>query len=249
MKTFREFILEANNKHNIPDDEYVKWREERGKGGGPVKMSFNNIEYEMRGKGYKKDGTKKWGVSTSSSREKSRLKRIEVEKETELSQDELRSATGGDEERSALAKDTERTGIKKVRARAKRIQKATGVRQSLGHRQPLQPDNPNVEDPGHSLSNVKPEPLGLNTSKKNKRPEPGESGYGLTRTQAKQDALKRGDKLGNKIDREIKLQKSGKESRSARLLSYLRRPKPKNTGAAERMASSYDKKVDDVINS
>jgi hypothetical protein len=249
MKTFREFILEANNKHGIPDDEYVKWREARSKGEGPARMTFNGIEYEMRGKGYKKDGTKKWGVSTSSSREESRLKRIEVEKETELSQDELRSATGGDEERSALAKDTERTGIKKVRARAKRIQKATGVRQSLGHKQPLQPDDPNAEDPGHSLSNVKIEPLSTNTARQNKRPEPGESGDGLTRTQAKQDAKKRGDKLGSKIDREIELLKSGKESRAARLLSRIRRPKPKNTGAAERMAAAYDKKVDDATNS
>jgi hypothetical protein len=249
MKTFIEFISEANNKHGIPDDEYVKWREARSKGEGPVRMTFNDIEYEMRGKGYKKDGTKKWGVSTSSSREESRLKRIKAEKEAELSQDELRSATGGDEERSALAKDAERTGIKKVRARARRIQKATGVRQSLGHKQPLQPDDPNAEDPGHSLSNVKIEPLSTNTARKNKRPEPGESGYGLTRTQAKQDAKKRGDKLGSKIDREIELLKSGKESRAARLWSRLRRPKPKNTGAAERMAAAYDKKVDDATNS
>jgi hypothetical protein len=249
MKTFKKFISEANNKHGIPDDEYVKWREARSKGEGPVRMPFNDIEYEMRGKGYKKDGTKKWGVSTSSSREESRLKRIKAEKEAELSQDELRSATGGDEERSALAKDSERTGIKKVRARARRIQKATGVRQSLGHKQPLQPDKPTPEDPGHTLSNVKPEPLGLNASKKNKRPEPGESGYGLTRTQAKQDALKRGDRLGQKIDKEVDLLKSGKPSRSAGLLSHLRRPKPKNTGVAQRMSAAYDKKVDDTINS
>jgi hypothetical protein len=99
------------------------------------------------------------------------------------------------------------------------------------------------------LSNVKPEPLGPNSSKKNKRPEPGESGYGLTRTQAKQDALKRGDKLGKNIDRETDLLRSGKESRAARLLSHLRRPKPKNTGAAERMSAAYDKKVDDTMNS
>ena len=81
MKTFKEFISEANNKHGIPDDEYVKWREARSKGEGPVRMTLNDIEYEMRGKGYKKDGTKKWGVSTSSSREESRLKRIKAEKE------------------------------------------------------------------------------------------------------------------------------------------------------------------------
>ena len=34
-----------------------------------------------------------------------------------------------------------------------------------------------------------------------------------------------------------------------KLLSHLRRPKPKNTGAAERMSAAYDKKVDDTMNS
>ena len=248
MKTFLQFILESKNKYGIADDEYRQWQRDRTAGKGPARKTFNDIEYEMRNKA-RQGQSPVWAVSTVSSRNESGQKRSKAEKETELSQDELRSAAGGDEERASLAKDTEETGIKKVIKRGKRIQSATGVRQSLGHKQPLQPDEPTPEDPGHTLSNVKPEPLGPNASKKNKRPEPGESGYGLTRTQAKQDAIKRGDKLGKNIDRETNLLRSGKESRAARLLSHLRRPKPKNTGAAERMSAAYDKKVDDTMNS
>jgi hypothetical protein len=249
MKTFREFILEAKNRYEIPDDEYSQWQADRTAGKGPARKTFNGVEYEMRSKARAGQSKTIWAVSPVSSRNKSGKKRIEAEKKTELSQDELRSAAGGDEERASLAKDTEETGIKKVIKRGKKIQKATGVRQSLGHKQPLQPDKPTPEDPGHTLSNVKPEPLGPNASKKNKRPEPEESGYGLTRTQAKQDALKRGDKLGKKIDREVDLLKSGKPSKAAELLGYLRRPKPKNTGVAQRMSAAYDKKVDDTMNS
>jgi hypothetical protein len=247
MKTFIEFILEAN-KYGIPEDDYKQWQRDRASGKGPARKTFNGVEYEMRS--HARAGQPKvWAASPSSSRKASSEKRNKAEQETQLSQDELRSAAGGDEERASLAKDTEETGIKKVIKRGKKIQKATGVRQSLGHKQPLQPDDPSPEDPGHTLSNVKPEPLGPNASKKNKRPEPGESGYGLTRTQATQDALSRGDKLGRKIDREITSVKTGAQSRPARLLSYLRRPRPKDTGAAKRMASAYDKKVDDVVNS
>jgi hypothetical protein len=247
MKTFREFILEAN-KYGIPEDDYKQWQRDRASGKGPARKTFNGVEYEMRNKS-RQGQSPVWAVSTVASRNESGKKRTKSEQETQLSQDELRSAAGGDEERAALAKDTEETGIKKVIKRGKRIQKATGVRQSLGHKQPLQPDDPSSEDPGHTLSNVKPEPLGPNASKKNKRPEPGESGYGLTRTQSTQDALSRGDKLGRKIDREITFVRTGTQSRPARLLNYLRRPKPKNTGAADRMASAYDKKVDDAVSS
>lgn len=245
MKTFKEFILEGN-KYGIPEDEYKQWQRDRAAGKGPARKTFGGVEYEMRGKGTI-NGKKIWAVSTVESRKASSQKRNKAENETQLSQDELRIAAGGDKERAALAKDTEEVGIKKVIKRGKRIEKATGVRQSLGHKQPLQPNEPSPEDPGHSLSNVRPEPLSPNTSKKNKRPEPGESGYGLTRTQARQDAVRRGDKLGQKIDREVELEKQGKSSRAARLLTYLRRPRPKNTGAAERMAAAYDKKVDDAV--
>jgi len=238
MKTFKEFISEAN-KYGIPEDEYEQWQKDRASGKGPARKTFGGVEYEMRNKA-RQGQSSTWAVSPVSSRNESGKKRRKAEQETQLSQDELRGAAGGDEERASLAKDTEKTGIEKVIKRGKRIQKATGVRQSLGHKQPLQPDDPNAEDPGHSLSNVKPEPLGQNASKKNRRPEPGESGYGLTRTQAIQSALKRGGELGSKIDRERDLETP---SRAARLLSYLRRPKPKNTGAAERMAAEYDKRV------
>ena len=247
MKTFREFIIEVKNKYGIPDEEYVKWQQDRASGKGPARKTFNGVSYEMRNKA-RAGQPSVWAVSPVSDRKASSEKRNKAEQETALSQDELRNAAGGDAERAALAKDTEETGIKKVIKRGKRIEKATGVKQSLGHKQPLQPDDPNPEDPGHSLSNVQPEPLSPNASKKNKRPEPGEPGYGLTRTQATQDALRRGDKLGRSIDREIELVRSGKSSRAANLLARLRRPKPKNTGAAERMSAAYDAKIDSALN-
>lgn len=247
MKTFKNFIFEAN-RYGIPEDEYQQWKRDREEGRGPVRKTFDGVEYEMRGKGTI-NGRKMWGVSTTASRNQSAEKRRRAESEGQLSQSELRSAAGGDEERVALARDTEETGIKKVRKRGKRIQQRTGVRQSLGHKVPLQPDEPSPEDPGHTLSNIQNEPLGPNTAKKNKRPEPGESGYGLTRSQAAQDAIQRGVRLGRKIDREVNLIRSGRESRAARLLSRLRRRKPKNTGSEERMNAAYDRRIDDLINS
>jgi len=250
MKTFREFILEAKNKYGIPDEEYLKWQQDRASGKGPARKIFNGIAYEMRNKAGK-GNPKVWAVSPVLDREASSRKRKEAEQKYALSQDELRNAAGGEEERVALAKDTEETGIKKIIKRRQRIQKATGVKLSLGHKQPLQPDDPNSEDPGHSLSNVNIEPFSSNASKKNRRPEPGEPGYGLTRTQASQDALRRGDKLGKNIDREIELLRSGSPSRSANLLARLRRlgrPKPKNTGAAERMSAAYDEKIEKALN-
>ena len=130
MKTFREFILEAKNRYEIPDDKYSQWQGDRTAGKGPARKTFNGIEYEMRNKA-RQGQSPVWAVSPVSSRNKSGKKRIEAEKKTELSQDELRSAAGGDKERASLAKDTEETGIKKVIKRGKKIQKATGVRQSV----------------------------------------------------------------------------------------------------------------------
>lgn len=251
MITFREFleridILEAN-KHGIPEDEYQQWRRDRAEGRGPAKKTFNGVEYVMRGKGIV-NRKKTWGVSTVASRTASSQKRRKAEQESQLSKDELRAAAGGDEERAALAQDAEETGIRKVKQRTRRIQKATGVPQSLGHKVPVQPDDPSPEDPGHSLSNMQPERLGPNAAKGNRRPKPGEPGYGLTRTQATQDAVRRGHKLGKNIDRELDLDKQGKPSRAARLLSFLRRPKPRDTGAAQRMAAAYDRRVGKSFN-
>lgn len=228
MKTFKEFFLEAN-RHPIPKDERMQWIKDREEGKGPATKTFDGVEYEMRGKGFRK-GKKQWGVSTTASRKASFLKRKESEENSRLTRDELLNKTGGDEERVSLALDTERSGIKKVRRRSKGIQKATGIKQSLGHKQPVQPDDPSPEDPGHTLSNVMIEPYVLNVSKQNKRPKPGESGYGLTRSQAIQDADRRGSELGKKIDRERNLE----NIRAARLLSYLRRPKPKFKNSEER---------------
>jgi len=254
MKTFSKFILEASNKYGIPDDEYRQWQRDRAAGRGPAKKTFNGVEYEMRS--HARAGQPRppgvWGVTPTSKRQESSEKRSKAEQETALSKDELLRATGDDEERAALASDTETSGIKKTIKRAQRIGKSTGVKQSLGHGQPLQPEEPSPEDPGHTRSNTRVEPHSPNTAKKNKRPEPGEFGYGLTRALATQDAVERGDTLGRKIDRERDLETP---SRAARLLARLRRPKPKFKNSAERakeqearMTSAYDKRVDDALN-
>lgn len=253
MKSFYQFILEAN-RYGIPEDEYRQWQRDRAAGKGPARKTFGGVEYEMRS--HARAGQPKvWAASPSSSRKASSEKRNKAEQETQLSQDELRSAAGGDQEKAALALDTERSGIGKVKQRVKRISKATGVRQSLGHKQPLQPDEPSPEDPGHTRSNIGIEALSPNTAKKSRRPKPGEPGYGLTRSQARKDALRRGEELGSKIDRERELLKQGKPSRAAQLLARLRKPKPKFKNSAERareqearMTSAYDKKIDDALN-
>ena len=69
----------------------------------------------------------------------------------------------------------------------------------MGHKQPLRPDDPKPEDPGHTRSNIQVEPLSSNTAKKNRRPNPGESGHGLTRTQSTTDAVRRGDTLLKRV--------------------------------------------------
>ena len=240
MKTFREFIEEAylieTNQDTIGHKEYDKWRTEvashyakHGHVRGVSKRTFDGVEYEMRskaGKG-KPKVPKVWAASKTSDRKASAEDRNKKEQETKLTHDELRTMSGGDKERASAALDAEETGIKKVVQRKKRIQKATGVKQSLGHKQPLRPDNPKPEDPGHTRSNIQIEPLSSNTAKKNRRPNPGESGYGLTRAQSKTDAQGRGDALLKRVDDLVKSVQSGKSSRPARLLSYLRRPKPK----------------------
>lgn len=232
MITFKEFILEASNRYGISDDEYRQWQKDRAEGRGSAKKIFNGVEYEMRS--HARSGQPKtsrvWSATPTSKRKKSSEKRKKAEQETSLTQDELLRATGGDKERADLALDTEISGIKKTRKRAKRIQKSTGVKQSLGHGQPVQPEKPSHEDPGHTRSNTRIEPHGSNTAKKNKRPEPGEFGHGLTRAQATQDALRRGDTLGKKIDRERDLTKP---SKAAKLLARLRRPVPNYKSSPE----------------
>jgi len=248
MKTFQRFIIEVSKyKDAIGADEYSNWQKEvdeyykkYGHTRGVSRRTINGVTYEMRNKA-RAGNPRVYGVDTEQNRQASAAKRIQAEKEGELSQDELRGAAGGDEERSSLALDTERTGIKKLIGRVKRSSRLSGEKKSVGHKVPLQPDDPNAEDPGHVRSNTGMEPLSPNASKGNKRPEPGEPGYGLTRSQAIQDADRRGVELGQKIDREVALTQSGKESRAARLLSYLRRPKPKDTGAVQRMSAAYDK--------
>jgi hypothetical protein len=246
MKTFREFILEKN-RHGIPNKEYKQWIKDREKGIGTKRKTFNGIEYVIRNKARRGEPSR-YAISPVESRNRSRDKRTKAEYETQLSKDKLLDATGGDEELANLAMDTEESGIRRVKKRAQRIQNKTGDRYSLGHLQPLQPKDPSTEDPGHTLSNVQVEPFSPNASKQNRRPKPGEPGYGLTRTQATQDAISRGRKLGQNIDDIIQSIRSGKPSRKANLLAYLRRPRPKDTGAAKRMAAAYDRKVDRLVN-
>lgn len=254
MKTFTNFISEAN-KYGIPDDEYKQWQQDRAKGKGPARKTFNGVEYEMRNKAGSGQPPV-WAVSTVESRKASSQRRKQAEQETELTKDELLNAVGDDEEMSALALDSERSGIKKVKKRAQKSSKLSGEKKSVGHKQPLQPEDPSPEDPGHTLSNIRQELFTKNTSRKNKRPEPGESGYGLTRTQATQDAVRRGSELGKKIDREVELERQGKPSRAARLLSNLRRPKLRFKNSPERAReqlnrqdAAYDKKIDDTLDS
>ena len=254
MKTFQEFIVEAylieaktTHRDTIGHTEYDNWRNavadhyaKHGHVRGVSKRTFGGVEYEMRskaGKG-KPKVPKVWSASTTSDRKASAEDRNKKEQETKLTHDELLTKSGGDNERAAAALNAEETGIKKVVKRRRRIQKATGVKQSLGHKQPLRPDNPKPEDPGHTLSNIQIEPLSPNTAKKNRRPNPGESGYGLTRAQSITDAQRRGDTLLKRVDDLVKSVQSGKSSRPARLLSYLRRSKPKDTGAAKRMSAA-----------
>jgi hypothetical protein len=231
MKNFREFITEAYliEKTFSSKEESKKYHEEN--------PPFGDEPYKIKQKS-RAGGPEEWRPIRAGERKAQEARRTEVISKTKLTYDELLAKAKGDKERAAAALDAEETGIKKTVKRGRRIQKATGVRQSLGHKQPLQPDDPKPEDPGHTRSNTQIEPLSPNTAKRNRRPGPGESGYGLTRAQSTTDAVRRGDTLLKRVGDLVKSVQSGKSSRPARLLSYLRRPKPKNTGAAKRMSAA-----------
>jgi hypothetical protein len=219
-KTFEEFVAEAYLiEKTFPSKEEAKKYHEKN-------PPFGGEPYILKQKG-RSGGPKEWRPIRADKRKAQEERRTGTIDKTKLTYDELLTKSKGDKERAAAALDAEETGIKKTVERGRRIQKATGVKQSLGHKQPVQPDDPKPEDPGHTRSNTQIEPLSSNTAKQNRRPQPGESGYGLTRAQSITDAQRRGDKLLNKVDDLIKSVQSGKSSRPARLLSYLRRPKPK----------------------
>jgi hypothetical protein len=231
MKTFKEFITEAYliEKTTSSKAEGEKYHEENPPFGGEPYI----IKQKAR-----TGRPPEWRPVRAGKRKAQEKRRTGVINKTRLTYNELLTKSRGDRERAAAALDAEETGIKKTEKRKRRIQKATGVKQSLGHKQPLQPDDPKPEDPGHTRSNTQIEPLSPNTSKQNRRLKPGESGYGLNRAQSTTDAIKRGDKLLNRIDDLTKSVQSGKPSRAARLLSYIRRPKSKSKKTPEQQAET-----------
>jgi hypothetical protein len=256
-KTFGDFMLECYivfeaKKHPIPDEEYKQWQKDREEGKGPASKEFDGVKYQMRGKGTdKKTGKRRWAVSTVADRKNQGSTRTKKERETQVSQDELRDTAKkqidkpNPNERAAAAYDAEQTRMRRINKRVSKIGKNTGVKQSKDHIQPLQrktsnPDNQEKLDkvlPGHNSDNLAIKDLSKNSSKQNDAPKKGESGSTLTRASVKRKQLNRGDKLLDKVDREISLTQSGRGSRAARLLSYLRRdrtPRP-DTGAARRM--------------
>jgi hypothetical protein len=254
-KTFGEFVLEAN-KFGIPDSEYIKWQRDRDAGVGPVRKTFNGVEYQMRNKA-RAGQPKVWAASPSSDRKASSEKRSEKEKETAVTQNQLRDAAKRDvtksnpNERAAAAYDAEQERMSGITKRVKTTSKSSGIQQSKDHKQALQRKTNNPENqerldrvlPGHNSDNLEIKPLPKNASKQNTALKPGESGYSLTRASVKRKQLDRGDKLLSRVGREISLTQSGKPSRAARLLGNLRKPRPKDTGAAQRMSSAYDRAV------
>jgi hypothetical protein len=262
-KTFGEFIYECYTileakKHPIPDEEYKKWQKDREEGKGPASKEFDGVKYQMRGKGTdKKTGKRRWAVSTVADRKNQGSTRTKKERETQVSQDELRDTAKkqidkpNPNERAAAAYDAEQTRMRRINKRVSKIGKNTGVKQSKDHIQPLQrktsnPDNQERLDkvlPGHNSDNLAIKDLSKNSSKQNDAPKKGESGSTLTRASVKRKQLNRGDKLLDKVGREISSTQSGRGSRAARLLSYLRRdrtPRP-DTGAARRMNAAGKK--------
>lgn len=265
-KTFGEFMYECSvileaNRHPIPSDEYRKWQQERDAGTGTARKTFGGVEYQMRNKA-RSGQPKKWAVSPTSARRASSTKRSEKEKETATTQDELRDTAKRDVtksnpgERAAAAYDAEQERMSRITKRVTKTSKSSGVQQSKDHKQALQRKAKNPENqkrldrvlPGHNSDNLEIKPLTKNSSKQNTALKPGESGYGLTKASVKQKQLKRGDELLDKVGREIASTQSGTPSRAARRLSYLRRSKPRDTGAAQRMSAAYDRRVDNTLN-
>ena len=106
MKTFKEFVeeaylIEANNKHGISDDEYAKWRNEvashhteHGHVRGVSRRTFDGVEYEMRSKSGK-GKPKVWAASKTSDRKASAGKRQAIIKRIHLSFMEMDHLTRG----------------------------------------------------------------------------------------------------------------------------------------------------------
>ena len=225
MKTFREFIteaylIEANNKHGISDDEYAKWRNEvashhteHGHVRGVSKRTFDGVEYEMRNKAGK-GKPKVWGASKTSDRKASAKKRSQSLRP--ISDDEFlshakRSLEPNPREVAAAASDVERQGIRKKRAQAKKETEKTGEKHDVDHSQPqptkrkpeLQPRFQRVL-PGHSNANLSVMKHSDNTAKQDTPPKKGEPGRNLTRAGAVRASIKGGKKLLSDIDAALK---------------------------------------------
>lgn len=228
-KTFREFVEEAylieKNVHGIPDAVEAQWKADRAAGKpGSRTRSHGGQTYLVRSHA-RAGAPRTWAITKASRRSAEEKKRKKAEEEGQLTHAELLHATGGNRENAALAHDAEQSGIKRLKKRTRRIQKNTNVRQSIGHKQPLQPRDPSHEDPGHTLSNLMTQKHQPNVSQQSRRPKPGEPGYSLTRQQSVQDALRRGASLGKKIDKLVDEVRSGKPSREANRFVRLKRLK------------------------
>jgi hypothetical protein len=101
--------------------------------------------------------------------------------------------------------------MSRITKRVTKTSKSSGVQQSKDHKQALQRKAKNSENqerldkvlPGHNSDNLEIKPLPKNSSKQNTPLKPGESGYTLTKASVKRNQLNRGDKLLNKVGREI----------------------------------------------
>ena len=235
LKTFKEFVEEAyiieKNVHGIPDEVEAEWKADReaGKPGSRTR-THGGKTYLVRSHA-RAGKPRTWAISTASRRGEEEKKRKKAEEEGRLTYAELLHAAGGDREKADLAYDAEQSGIARLGSRTKRIQKTTGVRQSLGHKQPLQPKDPSHEDPGHTLSNLMTQRHQTNVSQQSRRPKPGEPGYSLTRNQSIQDALRRGARLRKNLDKLIAAVQSDKPSKEANLYVRLMRLKKKKAKA------------------
>lgn len=230
MKTFREFLEEATNKHGIDSDSYSKWisaaekaHNETGKIKGIAQQTHNGVDYVLRQKGHYKNGKPRFAVTPKKAKQNTEERR--QAKKTNLTHRELLNTAKRDlgksnppQERAAAALDVEQSRMEKIKNRVKKISKATGIKKSADHLQPLQRKmkNPEYQErlnkvlPGNASSNLSIKSLSHNASKQNTPPKRGEPGRTLTRSGATRDALRRGDTLLNRIDKEVAEIRNGK---------------------------------------
>jgi hypothetical protein len=107
MKTFREFLEEATNKHGIDSDSYSKWisaaekaHNETGTIKSIAQQTHNGVDYVLRQKGHYKNGKPRFAVTPKKAKQNTEERRQAKKRDLSSHEDMIK----GNEKESKLKK-------------------------------------------------------------------------------------------------------------------------------------------------